>query len=41
VEIQEVADQQTHPAPALIAARPDIFARQGSVVATSRRRGAS
>ena len=39
MEIQQVVDQQTHPALTLIAARPDIFARQGSVVATWRRRG--
>jgi hypothetical protein len=39
LEIQEVVDQQIHPALVLIPARPDTFARQGSVVATWRRRG--
>ena len=39
MEIQELVDQQIRPALQLIAARPDIFARQGAVVATWRRRG--
>ena len=39
MERQEPVDQHSHPALALLAARPDIFARQGSVVATWRRRG--
>ena len=39
MEIQEFVDQQTHPALARLAARPDIFTRQGSVAATWRRRG--
>jgi hypothetical protein len=32
------AEQQTHPALRLIAARPDIFSHQGHVVATYRRK---
>jgi len=34
-----LVDQQTHPAPALIARRAELFARQGSIVAAWRRRG--
>jgi hypothetical protein len=40
MENRKSADQHAHPAPALLAARPDLFARQGSVVASWRRRGA-
>ena len=39
MEIRKSADQHPHPALALLAARPDLFARQGSVVASWRRRG--
>jgi hypothetical protein len=39
LENRRSADQQPHPAMALLAARPDLFARQGSVVASWRRRG--
>jgi hypothetical protein len=39
VENRKSADQHPHPALALLAARPDLFARQGSVVASWRRRG--
>jgi hypothetical protein len=40
LERQALVDQQPHPALAILAARPGIFARQGSIVATWRRRGA-
>lgn len=40
VETAQVVDQNLHPAVALIAARPELFARQGAVVATWRRHGA-
>jgi len=40
MEICKGADQHPHPALALLAARPELFARQGSVVASWRRRGA-
>ena len=39
MENRQSADQHVHPALALLAARPDLFARQGSVVASWRRRG--
>jgi hypothetical protein len=39
LENRQRADQHVHPALALLAARPDVFARQGSVVASWRRRG--
>ena len=39
MENRKSADQHAHPAMALLAARPDLFARQGSVVASWRRRG--
>jgi hypothetical protein len=39
LENRKGADQHAHPALALLAARPDLFARQGSVVASWRRRG--
>jgi hypothetical protein len=39
LENRKSADQHVHPALALLAARPDLFARQGSVVASWRRRG--
>jgi len=39
LETERLVDQQTHPALALIARRPDLFARQGSVAAAWRRRG--
>ena len=39
LENRQSADQHPHPALALLAARPDLFARQGSVVASWRRRG--
>lgn len=38
MEIQKPVDQLKHPAITLITARPDLFARQGSVNATWRRR---
>jgi hypothetical protein len=39
LEIQEVVDQKNHPALTLVAARPELFARQGAVVATWRQCG--
>jgi hypothetical protein len=39
VENRKSADQHVHPALALLVARPDLFARQGSVVASWCRRG--
>ena len=39
LENRQSADQHPHPALALFAARPELFARQGSVVASWRRRG--
>jgi hypothetical protein len=39
MENRKGADQHPHPALALLAARPEQFARQGSVVASWRRRG--
>jgi len=39
LENRQSADQHPHPALALLAVRPDLFARQGSVVASWRRRG--
>ena len=39
LENRQSADQHPHPALALLAARPELFARQGSVVASWRRRG--
>ena len=39
-EIQTLVDQHVHPALALLTARPELFARQGSLSATWRRRGA-
>jgi hypothetical protein len=38
-ENRQGADQHPHPVMALLAARPDLFARQGPVVASWRRRG--
>jgi hypothetical protein len=38
LENRQLADQLDHPAVCLISARPDIFARQGYVAATYRRR---
>jgi len=40
LETERLVDQQTHPALALIARRAELFARQGSIVAAWRRRGA-
>lgn len=39
MEIEKVVNQTTHPALALIAQRPELFSRQGSVVATWRGKG--
>ena len=39
LENQDLVDQQTHPALALLAARPELFAQQGSVGPCWRRRG--
>ena len=39
LENRQVVDQLDHPALRLIAARPELFTRQGSVAATWRRRG--
>ena len=39
MEKREVVDQQVHPALALLAARPELFVRQGTVVASRRGRG--
>jgi len=40
MEIQTLVDQHAHPALARIARLPEVFARQGSVVATWRGTGA-
>jgi hypothetical protein len=39
LENRDFVDQLAHPAVALLAARPELFARQGSLSATWRRRG--
>ena len=40
LEIQDLVDQQAHPALVLLAARPELFAQQGSISTSWRRRGA-